>query len=96
MINAEDANKLSLANQEKYELKKAKRLQKDMKRIHGLVVSDAKDVLYQSLWNFTNTNFDTRQIEELLIAEGFNIIKEYPFIYITWGMESEITHKRFT
>ena len=95
MINAEDANKLSLANQEKYELRKAKHLQKDMNLIHGLIVSEAKDGQYQAFWDFRDS-FDISQIENILEAEGFKVTSEYPHFRITWGIESEITHKRFT
>ena len=95
MINAEEANKISLANQEKYELRKAKHLKKDMNKVHDIIVREAKNGQYEVLWDFRDS-FDINQIEASLLAEGFKVEQEYPYFKIFWGDKDEITHKKFT
>lgn len=95
MISAKEANDLSLASQEKYDVKLAKNVEKSMKNIHSLIKKDAKAGHYITKWDWRDC-MSREEVRELLIAEGYKVNDNvYPYLEISWGTETEVNHKRF-
>lgn len=95
MICAKKANEISLASQEKYEVKVAKNVEKTMKSIHSLIKREAKSGHYITRWDWRDC-MDRDEVMELLKAEGYNVNDSiYPYYEISWGSPDEVNHKRF-
>lgn len=94
MINAEEANKITLSNQEKYEVKRAKKFKKDIDSIQSLIKTESKKGNYFTRWD-NREAVDKDEIKSLLIAEGYEVKEGCLCFYISWGSKEEIAHKRF-
>jgi hypothetical protein len=83
MINAEEASRISTINQEKFEIKKARHLTKDMNRVSDSIESASKQGHYTVRWDYRDA-MNKEQVKQILIAEGFKIDDAYPYFLISW------------
>lgn len=94
MMNASEANQIALANQEKYEKKKAKHLKRDLNSLHSQINRESKHGHYITRWDYRDS-MDRETIKGLLLEEGYKIDEMYPYFEISWGEECDICHKKF-
>jgi hypothetical protein len=93
-MTAEEANKLALSKQAKFEKRKSKNLKRSLNRIYYLIKHESVRGYFAIRWDYRDC-MDRELIKSTLIFEGYNIQEYYPYYEIVWGNENEICHKKF-
>lgn len=92
-MNSREAKELSDSNQIKFEERREKHLNHDLKQIYSSIKNRSKRGYYDYYWVYNNC-LDRNHIKEILEIEGYSVNESYPFLIISWiDVETSITKK---